>query len=309
MHARHVLITGGSGFLGSSIVRRLLAADPSVLVTILDQKTPAEVLEEFPGRIRHDERSISEFLAAPRDWQFETIVHMAWASHPATSMKFPVQDLDANVSLGIRLLESCARLGARRLIFSSSGGTVYGELNCERASEIHPTNPVSIYGAAKLAFESYGQVIGRRDGFDVVSLRIANPYGPYQLRGVPVGSIANFLLAAREDRPITLFGDGSIVRDYISVDDVAEAFCLAARVPDLAPGPYNISTGIGSSLTQIIELVEQVSGRELMVDRQPNRGFDVPRNVLEWNLFGSATGWRPTTSLNKGVATMWDFLK
>lgn len=223
-------------------------------------------------------------------------------------MAFPREDLAANLGTGIQLLEKCKALGVRRLVFASSGGTVYGELTSDRASEEHPTNPLSIYGAAKLSFEHYAQVIGRRDGFDVVSLRVTNPYGGYQLKGVAVGSIANFLLAARDKREIVLFGDGSIVRDYVSIEDVAGAFHLAIVVPSLKAGPYNVGTGVGNSLNDIVALVERVSGRSLSVNRQPQRGFDVPRNVLDCQRFQDATGWMPLTSLEVGVGAMWNSL-
>lgn len=305
---QRILITGGSGFLGTSIARCLLRRDPAIAVTVLDPKAPDLLQAEYPDRVEHDGRTIAKFLASPPDAAFSSVVHLAWSSHPATSMKFPLDDLDANVGSGIALLERSRSLGISRFIFASSGGTVYGVLERERADESHPTNPVSIYGAAKLSFEHYAQVIGRRDGFDAVNLRVANPYGGYQLKGVAVGSIANFLLAVRDGRRITLFGDGSIVRDYVSIDDVAMAFDAAVTVSHLPAGPYNVASGIGVSLAEIIALVEEVSEQKLSIDRQPNRGFDVPRNVLDCSRFEAMTGWRATTLLRDGIKAMWDSL-
>ncbi len=306
---KRTLITGGSGFLGTSIARCLLQRGSATAVTVLDPKAPNQLQAEYPDRVEHDGRTISEFLASPPDdVEFSSIIHLAWSSHPATSMQFPLDDLDANVGSGIRLLERSKSLGVRRFIFSSSGGTVYGVLERDRADESHPANPVSIYGAAKLSLEHYAQVIGRRDGFDAVSLRVANPYGLYQLQGVAIGSIANFLLAVRDGRRIVLFGDGSIVRDYISIEDVAAAFKSAISTPILPAGPYNVASGVGASLAEIVALVEDVSGKKLGIDRQPDRRFDVPRNVLDCSRFEAATGWRATTSLRDGIKAMWDTL-
>jgi UDP-glucose 4-epimerase len=277
-------------------------------VTILDPKAPDALLVEHPGRVEHDGRTILEFLAADHDSKFSSIIHLAWSSHPATSMQFPLKDLDANVGSGIRLLERCKTLGVSRFVFASSGGTVYGALQKDRADEAHPTNPVSVYGATKLSLEHYAQVIANRDGFDAVSLRVSNPFGQYQLQGVAVGSIANFLRAVRDGRRIVLFGDGSIVRDYISIEDVATAFNIAVSFDCLPSGPYNVASGIGTTLTDIVALVEDVSGQKLGIDRQPDRAFDVPRNVLDCTRFETLTGWRTMLSLREGVEAMWNSL-
>lgn len=305
-----VLITGGSGFLGNSIAERLLREDAGASVTIIDPRPPTELLQRFPDRVVHGAQTISEFLAAPlSDTTFPHVIHLAWESHPATSMQFPLKDLNANVGLGIELLEGCSRLGVETLIFASSGGTVYGLLEGETADETHPTNPVSVYGAAKLSFEHYAQVYAWHMGFKAMSLRVSNPYGAYQFKGLPVGSLANFLLAARDGRQIVLYGDGSVTRDYIAIDDVAAAFHAAVSDRSLPPGAYNIGTGIGTSLAGIVDLVEGVSGRPLDIDRQPARAFDVPRNVLDFGRFRQFTGWRPQTTLVEGARAMWEALK
>jgi UDP-glucose 4-epimerase len=306
--SNHILITGGAGFLGSSIARRLLAEATDTRITILDPRVPSELMSEFPGRILHDSRGVVEFLAEVPNSEYTTLIHLAWTSHPATSMQFPAEDLTANVLGGVQLLERCTQLGVRRLIFASSGGTVYGPLIHPRADELHPTNPISAYGAAKLSFEHYAQVIGVRDGFEVVSLRVSNPYGPYQLQGVAVGSIANFLLRAKNDKAISIFGDGSVVRDYINIQDVANAFAMAVNAPHLASGPYNVGSGLGTNLNEVIELIEQVSGKHLVVRREPARGFDVARNVLDCSRLDTSIGWRPAISLEGGIEAMWQSL-
>lgn len=304
---RNILITGGAGFLGTSIARKLLTdGERDLRVTILDPRVPSGLLSSFPAQIHHDSRSLSKFLSDPPDTKFSTLIHLAWTSHPATSMRFPAEDLTANVGTGVQLLERCAQLGVTRLIFSSSGGTVYGVIRGERADELHPTNPISIYGAAKLSFEHYAQVIGVRDGFEAVSLRVANPYGLYQLQGVAVGSIANFLLCALNDKEIVLFGNGSVVRDYINIDDVADAFYMTVNARQLASGPYNVGSGVGQSLNDIIALIEHVSGKRLVVTREPARGFDVPRNVLDCARLSALIGWRPAIPLESGIRAMWN---
>lgn len=301
-----ILITGGAGFLGSAIAERCLSQNHDTHVTILDPAPPSSALiERYADRVEHCAFSIDDFVGAERSVSYSAVIHLAWANTPATSMAAPEQDVSKNLLSGIRLLEKCSEWNVGRFIFASSGGTVYGSLISDRADEAHPTAPISIYGASKLAFEHYARAIGASRGFSAISLRVANPYGAYQLRGTPIGSIANFILAAHRGDPITLFGSGDVIRDYIAIEDVASAFGLA--ISEVVPsGAYNIGSGRGVSLNDIIAILERVIGRPVLVHRRDARAFDVPRVVLDCRRFMTVTHWRPDEDLEAGIRRMWN---
>jgi UDP-glucose 4-epimerase len=300
-----ILITGGSGFLGSAIAQKILAQSDSVNITILDPRADPNA-SSSDGRVSYDRRSLTQFLEGDElQRRFRCIIHLAWTSHPATSMTEISKDVDGNVLQGVRLLEICKNLGVQKFIFASSGGTVYGRLNSEKADEGHVTRPLSAYGASKLAFEHYLGVIAARDGFKGISLRVSNPYGPYQFRGVPIGSIATFLKAVHAGRAIVIFGDGSVVRDYIAIDDVAEAFGVSFRSETIPSGEYNIGSGAGYSLREIVDLIVEATGRVVRVENIPGRSFDVPLVVLDSTKFRETTGWLPKISVPDGIREMW----
>lgn len=233
----------------------------------------------------------------------DRLVHLGCTSHPAASMDDPAEDAEANLVSSVRLFQAAAGAGVDRVVFASSGGTVYGRIDTTPVTEEHATRPLSAYGACKLGVESYLQLV---PGLTGVSLRVANPYGEGQLQGAPVGAIARFVGQAAAGAPIEVWGDGRVVRDYIAVADVAHAFELAIIRPSLAPGAYNIGTGRGTDLNEILALLGRIAGRPLAVRHGSARSYDVPAIVLDSARFRSATGWTPGVALEQGIRALWD---
>jgi len=235
----------------------------------------------------------------------DAIVHLACTTHPATSMESMVFDAESNIISSLKLFDSAVEAGVSRIVFASSGGTVYGSAKHLPAVEHDPTTPICAYGVSKLTIENYLSLYSQSKG---VSLRIGNPYGPYQLRGTAVGVIANFLNAAYAGKDVNVWGDGSVIRDYLYVSDVAEAFVQAITSENIAPGSYNVGSGIGHSIVDLVDTIATVTGRELTVDYRANRSFDVPKIVLDNRKLHDATGWKVSTTLEAGITLMWQQL-
>jgi len=238
----------------------------------------------------------------------EYVVHLVGTTVPSTSNRDPVFDVQTNIVGTLHLLEACVRAKVRQVVFSSSGGTVYGEPSALPIPESHPTQPRSSYGITKLAIEKYLALFFQLHGLDYAVLRIANAYGP----GLPLsgeqGVVGVFLARLKRELPIVLWGDGSAVRDYIYIEDVARAFraALGQRSPFRV---FNIGTGVGTSLVQLIALMERTTGLRAQIERHPNRPSDPPVNVLDPSQAQLHLGWKATTTMERGLALTWEWVR
>ncbi|WP_186760032.1 NAD-dependent epimerase/dehydratase family protein [Luteimonas wenzhouensis] len=294
-----VVIVGGAGFIGTALADRLSGRGDDVLVADTRRRLdraqawlPAVETREFDFVSGDDPHPLLEGA--------DTVVHLACATTPASSMQSIAGDALRNILPSIRLFDAARSASVRRLVFSSSGGTVYGAPSRLPVQECDTGTPLSAYGVSKMAIEHY---LSLYPALSPLSLRVANPYGAYQLQGAAVGVIARYARAAAAGEPIEVWGDGAIVRDYIAIEDVARAFELAVA-GDLAPGAYNVGTGTGASLNEIIAMIESLSGHPLEVRRSPARQYDVPGIVLDPGKFARATGWTPRLGLRDGVARL-----
>ena len=232
------------------------------------------------------------------------IHHYAWSSLPASANLDPAGDLVENVVPTIALLETLRSLGGRApvLLFASSGGTVYGRLRQVSACEDHPLAPITCYGAGKAAVEMYLGTYRDLYGLDCRVARLANPFGAGQDPSRGFGSVITFIHHALAGSPIVIFGDGEVVRDYIHISDAAAGLVALASAP-VAEGPwiFNIGSGQGASLNDIVTELEARLGRILEVRREPARAFDVPVSVLDISLARDTLGWAPRLSFSAGV--------
>src|SRR4029078_1171714 len=210
--------------------------------------------------------------------------------------------------MALRLLEAARIRGIENFLFASSGGTVYGEPVHLPAREDDPANPISSYGIVKLTIEKYVGLYSRLHGMRGVSLRISNPYGRDQLSGTPIGVIAHLLRHARDGNTFTIWGDGSVVRDYFHVDDLMLAFSQALDPAKVPSGVYNIGSGHGTSVKDLVALVERVTGRPVRVCYEPARGIDASKILVDTHKFHALTNWQPRISLEQGVGGLWQDL-
>ena len=292
------MILGGSGFIGRHLVREMLDHGWSVTVASrhADIRSHAACL---PGNLTCVRVDLAETdRMADLLESASVFVHLAHNTVPAESMADLTRDLNGSLLPTVRLLSRLPTT-CRRVIFVSSGGTVYGEPKWLPVTEDHPTNPTSAYGVAKLALEKYVQICSAMAGASAGILRPANVYGPGQRADRLQGAIGVFLDRMLRGEPIELWGDGQTVRDYVHVFDVARAIRLAAESDEA--DVWNVGTGTGSSLNTLLQLLEQTTGVEAQVVPMPERSYDVRSNVLDASRLEAATGWRPRITLNEGI--------
>ena len=307
-HGKKVLVTGGLGFIGLNLSRRLLELGASV--TVLDNFMPPDVSElhaDFLARFRvaladiRDEEKVERVV---RDQ--EIIFNLAGKSGAAGSNKTPLNDLDINCRGHITVLEACRAFNPGVTIIFPSSRLVYGKPLYLPVDEKHPLEPESIYAAHKLAVENYHLIYGRLYGLKSTVLRISNPYGPFQAgEGRAYGIANSFIQAAVAGRPITLFGDGSQRRDYLYIDDLVEAFLRAASAEEARGKIYNIGDGKGTSLLELAELTVAAAGKGEIV-RVPwpeeYQAIETGDYVSDISLAQRELGWSPVTEIREGIA-------
>jgi UDP-glucose 4-epimerase len=292
--AVRALVTGGAGFIGSNVADALAARGDDVLV-VDDLSTGRR--ENVAGALGLDELDVTDAAALQRaclDFRPEVVFHLAAQIDVRRSVEDPAGDAHVNVEGTINVLRAARAAGARRVVFSSTGGAIYGEADGMPTSEDAPALPLSPYGQAKLAAEGYCALFARLHGLSTVALRYANVYGPRQDPLGEGGVVAIFCGRRREGAgEATVFGDGRQTRDFTYVGDVVEANLVAAD--SAATGAYNIGTGVETS---VLELAGQLG---LEPVHAPARPGEVRRSSLDPERAARALGWRPRVSLEEGV--------
>ncbi len=304
------VILGGSGFLGRHAGRAMAAAGYEVWSVDCTQIEPATEAPWLAGQVR------AEFATVHDWWQAcgaaDVVIHLASSTVPATASADPVLDVQANLVGNLRLLQGLreqSAQGARpRLLFVSSGGAVYGRPQSVPLSESHPTMPMGAYGVTKLAVEHHLRIEEATHGLAYRVLRLSNPYGEWQRPQGVQGVIAVFAHRALHGLPVEVWGDGSVVRDFVYAADVGQAFVAAAR-HDGGSRVFNIGGGTGHSVNHIIATLEQLLGRPLERKRFAARPFDPPVNVLDIQRARDELGWRPTIAFEEGVARALEWLR
>ena len=298
----HVLVLGGNGFIGSHFVRAAVFAGHKV--SVLSRKNQPAYAHGVP--FRHLMGGFDELISHP-EWLegVEAVCHCAWSSVPLTAAADPVKDIHVNLIGTVKLLELLKDSSSlKQLLFLSSGGAVYGAVGSSQAiKESMDLDPIGAYGIGKLAAEKYCSVFSVESGIPVTIIRPANPYGIGQASTGLLGVISTFLNHALHGTEARVYGDGSIVRDFVDVRDLAELMVMALDRP--AAGIYNCGSGSGASLTDIITTVERITERNLILKRLPARSFDPPRIVLDVNKARDAFDWTPKVSLYQGISDLW----
>jgi UDP-glucose 4-epimerase len=294
-----LLVTGGAGFIGSHLVDRLVADGHDV--TVVDDLSTGR-RERVAEGCRFVELDITapDLLGVFEGVQPELVLHLAAQMDVRKSVTDPLHDSRTNVLGTVNVLAGAARCGARKVVFASSGGTVYGEPDELPVPETAPLRPASPYGAAKVAGESYVAAFGRLHGFAWTSLRLGNVFGPRQDPHGEAGVVAIFGTAMLEGRQTLIFGDGTSSRDYVHVDDVVEAFtaCLDDRTDG---GVYNVGTGVSTTVRDLHTLMAKACGAADAPEHREPRLGELQRIALESSALTTATGWGPRVDLETGL--------
>lgn len=295
-----VAVFGGGGFIGSAIADRLLLEGHSLRIF---ERPRVEPYRRFSDT--EDVTWLTGDLMSTHDVGdalegVDVVIHLVSTTLPKSSNDDPIYDVQSNLVATLQMLNLMVAKGVKKIVFISSGGTVYGNPCYLPIDEKHPTEPLVSYGITKLAIEKYLLMYQRMHGIKAVILRVSNPFGDRQRIETAQGAVAAFLSKALRSMPIEIWGDGSVQRDYLYIGDVADAFARAVTY-DGSHSVFNISSGKGTSLNEVIRLIEQVTGTSVERDYQPGRAFDVPVSVLDNTLAGRELGWSPKVSLEDGI--------
>ncbi len=293
------LVLGGGGFLGGHIVEAL--QDEGLRVRVFD---------------RVPRRATAARIDAPTEWyegdfgnrgdvaaaleHCDVAFHLVATTLPRSSNEDPIHDLESNLVPTVRFLAAAVECGVKKVVFASSGGTVYGIPQSVPIPESHSTKPLCSYGIHKLAIEQYLHLYHSLYGLGYCVLRLANPFGERQRSDASQGAVSVFLDQALRGEEITVWGDGCAVRDYVYVGDVARAFCLAAT-GESAAGVFNVGSGTGHSVNDLLAAIEALLGRAVSRRYSEGRAFDVPVNVLDIGAAKTVLGWQPEVTFADGL--------
>ena len=286
------LVLGGRGFLGSHLCDTLVSSGHSVRVfdrpkvPAPEDSPVATSIEAFEGDFANKE-DVAEAVNG-----CDVVFHLVSTTLPKSSNDNPIYDIETNVVGSMHMLEAAHNGNVKKIVFCSSGGTVYGIPRETPIRESHPTDPVCAYGISKLAIEKYLQLYHRLHGIDYCILRLANPYGERQRVTAAQGAATVFLYKAMMNESLDIWGDGTVVRDYIYVHDVVDAFCKAMHYQGESR-IFNIGSGIGHSLNDVIHAIELLLQRSVKRRYMPGRPFDVPANVLDITQARDYLDWQP----------------
>ena len=304
-----ILVLGGQGFIGSHLVEALLNNGsqvrsfdrPGVISINMDIRLHPN-FELIEGDFLNDAEIHNALVGC------DVCYHLISTTNPKSSNDNPVFDVESNILGTVRLLSYAVKVGIKKVIFVSSGGTVYGVPSQIPISENHSTDPICSYGISKLAIEKYLDLFHKLYGLDYSVLRVANPYGGRQQTNKGQGAIAVFLEKALSNEAIEIWGDGSVIRDYIYIDDVVSALLAAAKYVG-EEHVFNIGGGSGLSLNNILDAIDLVSECPTIRRYTTGRVCDVSANVLSIERAKQELGWSPSVSFEVGLKRFCKSLK
>lgn len=295
------LVLGGNGFIGSHLVDALLdrgfsvkSFDKHSTINFSDNSYQSKNIEIVEGNFLCDDDLKQALVGC------DICFHLISTTLPKSSNSDPAFDVETNLVGTIKLLNHAVTSGVKKIVFISSGGTVYGEPIYLPVDENHPTNPICSHGITKLAIEKYLFMYWKLYGLDYMILRLSNPFGERQRTLASQGAIAVFLGKALRGEKIEIWGDGSVIRDYIHISDVINAIILALN-SESKDKLFNVGSGIGASLNEIIGYIETVLCKKIERQYSESRTFDVPVSILSVDRARNELGWIPEVSLLDGI--------
>lgn len=300
-----VLVTGGAGFVGATLVRRLAAS--GYRVRVLDNLTTGDAAhlagvdaELVKGDIR-DADALDDALHG-----MDAIIHLAAAGSVIASVQDPVANFEANVLGTFRVLDAARRNGVQRVVQASTGGALIGDAT-PPVSERSLPKPISPYGASKLAGEGYAHAFAKTYGLRTVAVRFGNVYGPWCAR--KRGVINVFFESLHSGAPMVIYGDGTASRDYVHVDDISNALQLALENEHVPGGTVlHAASGVETTVTELADLCRKAAGKPgHAIEYRPKRAGEVGRNFASYDLAKELLGYQPTVSREAGIPRTWQW--
>lgn len=305
-----ILLLGAAGFIGTNLTIEL-AKKTEDEITLVDRSKaffkPIVSMDLKNVHILEADLTVDmDFDSILKDQ--EVVYHLVSTTVPTTSNQHISQELVSNVIFSANLFEACIRCGVKKVVFVSSGGTVYGkEVDCP-LKEKTATNPISSYGVQKITIEKLLYLYRYMYGLDYRIIRLANPYGPYQRPNGVLGAVTTFTYKALKGDEITVYGDGSVVRDFIYIDDAIKAIMKIVNGEN-KHRTFNLGCGYGTSIKQVLETIEKALGIKLNVSYLEGRKVDVPVNYLDISRYEKYYGALNPISLEDGIRKTADFMK
>jgi UDP-glucose 4-epimerase len=298
-----VLVLGGNGFIGSHLVDALYKRGDSIRIF---DRAPNQYQESKPDiDYRYGNFLYTPDLAETLQ-DIDVVYHFISTSVPGTSNLDPIADIKGNLIATVQLLQQMIQLNVQRIVFLSSGGTVYGNPTQELVPETHSLHSICSYGIIKNAIENYLYMFQELYGLQPVVLRPSNPFGPRQGHFGVQGVIPTFLKRIINGESIQIWGDGSIVRDYIYISDLIELCVEAGSSTEV--GIYNVGSGKGHSLNDIVSIIKSVTNSTVAVEYLPARPFDVKKITLDINQAREIFGWEPQIPIEDGLRLQYEWL-
>lgn len=305
----NVLILGAAGFIGTNLTIKL-AENKDNQITLVDKsKSYFSNIEKFNfANVEIKESS----LDADMDFSIlegqDTVYHLVSTNVPTTSNQHISQDIQANVLFSSNLFDACVRNGVKKVVFISSGGTVYGkEAKCP-LPENTPTNPISSYGVQKITIEKLLYLYNYMYGLDYRIIRLANPYGPYQRPNGVLGAVTTFTYKALNGEEVQVYGDGSVVRDFIYIDDAVRGIINIVNGENMHH-TFNLGCGYGTSIKEVLKAIESALDIKMNVVYKEGRSVDVPVNYLDISRYEKCFGKLNPVGLKEGIKRTAEFMK
>ena len=302
-----IVILGAAGFIGTNLTIEL-AKNTSNRITLVDKNRLYFSRDVLADNVEIVESDLSLNMDYSVLENSDVVFHLVSTNVPTTSNQHISQDIEANVLFSSHLFEACVRYRVKKVVFISSGGTVYGKESSCPLSEGTPTNPISSYGVQKITIEKLLYLYNYMYGLDYRIVRLANPYGPYQRPNGILGAVTTFTYKALKGDEITVYGDGSVVRDFIYIDDAIRG------IMNIVDGEnkhhtFNLGCGHGTSITEVLTAVKKALGCELNVFYKAGRSVDVPVNYLDIRRYEKYYGRLNPIALEDGIKRTAEFMK
>ncbi len=306
----NIILFGAAGFIGKNLVLKLQKnAEDNIILLDKSKKYFSDIEGNLNKNVVIKEENLDENSNFDRLLDGQDIVyHLLSTTVPITSNQQIPLELKANVLFTVNMLEACVRCGVKKIIFFSSGGTVYGTRAICPVSEEMPTYPICSYGLQKITIEKLLYLYWHIYNLDYRIIRLSNPYGPYQRPNGILGAVTTFTYKAMKGEKITVYGNGSVIRDFIYIDDAVRA------ISNIVEGEqeyriFNVGCGYGTSIKKLLELIHSILKKDLNIIFKPERKVDVVENFLDISRYEGVYGKLNPISLQEGIHRMIVFIE